>query len=351
MNKNLLIYITFIGLIGLLSGCEKDETKVVLSASPTAPTITSLPNLTLKRPEGNNVLEFVGTPVNPGFKASATYFLEACAKGNNFADVAILYSGVQDTSIKMTVSEVNGILLKKFPSDQVSSLDFRIRSVLVVDAGTGAPGTSTKPFVYSSGATNANVTIYGLPRLDLIGSGITQRIESALGDGKYSSLVKLDAAKPFTLKDPDANIVYGSNGSALAVNGTAITPPSSGWYKLSADTKALTYSLKPNMVGLIGSATPNGWSAPDSKMDYNPQTGLWTITLDLIVGEVKFRSNDDWNAGINLGLGDATHPGYSLTNLWNDGGSKNIAIAVAGNYTITLSIGSTAYSCTITKNN
>lgn len=350
MNKNLITYIILIGLTGLF-GCEKDETKVVISANPVAPTIKTLPDLTLKRPEGNKVLEFIGTPVDPGFKASATYFLEACAKGNSFADAIILYSGVQDTSIKMTVSEVNAALLKKFPSDQVSSVDFRIRSVLVVDAGTGAPGTSTKPFVYSSGATNANVTIYGLPRLDLINSGITQKIESALGDGAYFGLVKLDATKPFTLKDPDANIVYGANGAALAVNGTGITAAASGWYKLNADTKALTFSLKPFMVGLIGSATPNGWSAPDSKMDYDSQSGLWSITLNLVVGEVKFRANDDWNSGINLGLGDATHPGYSLTNLWNDGGSKNIPISVAGNYTIKLSIGSTTYSCTITKNN
>ena len=31
MNKKLLIFLTFIGLIGLLASCEKDETKVVLS--------------------------------------------------------------------------------------------------------------------------------------------------------------------------------------------------------------------------------------------------------------------------------------------------------------------------------
>jgi starch-binding outer membrane protein SusE/F len=351
MKRNSLIYLIFIGLISLLAGCEKDGTNVVMLKDPIAPTIGTLPSLTLTRAHGKDTLTFVGTAVDPGFQASATYFLEACAHGNNFADAVTIYSGVQDAVIKITVSDLNGIMLKKFAADQVSSVDFRIRSVLTVDAGTGAPGTSTDPLVYSSAATTANVTIYGLPRLDLVGSGITQKIESALGDGSYTGFVKLDATKPFTLNDPDAGKAYGTSGAALAVNGSAFTVTASGWYKLSADTKALTYTLKAYMVGLIGSAAPNGWSAPDSKMDYDNASGLWTVTLDLVVGEVKFRSNDDWNAGINLGLGDATHPQYTLTNLWNDGGSKNIPIAIAGNYTVKLSIGSTAYSCTITKNN
>ncbi len=351
MKRNSFIYLILIGLISLLAGCVKDGSNVVMLKDPIAPTLKTLPNLTLVRSHGSDTLTFAGTAVDPGFQASATYFLEACAHGNNFADVVTIYSGVQDEVIKITVTDLDGALLKKFAADQVSSIDFRIRSVLTVDAGTGAPGTSTNPLVYSSAATNANVTIYGLPRLDLVGSGITQKIESALGDGSYTGFVKLDATKSFTLKDPDANKVYGANGAALALNGTAFSVTTSGWYKFSADTKALTYTLKAYMIGLIGSATPNGWNAPDSKMDYDYSSGLWTITLDLVAGEVKFRSNDDWNAGINLGLGDATHTEYTLTNLWNNGGSKNIPLAVAGNYTVKLSIGSATYSCTITKNN
>jgi hypothetical protein len=344
MNKKILIYVTFIGLLGLLSNCKKDETQVVILASPIAPTIQTVPDLTLLRTNGTKTLTFVGTAVNPGFQASATYYLEACAKGNNFVDVISLLSGVTDTQMSITVSDLNGILLKKFPADQVSGVDFRIRSVLSVDAGTGA-----KPMVYTSDIKSVNVTVYGLPRLDIIGSGITQKIESALGDGNYAGFVKLDKTKPFTLKDPDANIVYGNTAAKLAVNGTAITPADNGWYKIAADTKALTYTIDPYMIGLIGSATPNGWSAPDSKMDYNSQTGLWQITLNLVAGAIKVRSNDTWGS-INLGLGDATHTQYSLTNLWNDGGSKDIPITDAGNYTIVVSIGNGIYSITITKN-
>jgi hypothetical protein len=327
MKRNIIIFLAFIGLISLLSGCEKDGTNVVMLTNPVAPTIQTMPDLTLQRVHGTDVLEFVGTVVDPGFQASANYYLEACAHGNNFKDSLQLYSGVQDTSIKFTVSDLNSLLLKKFPADQVSSVDFRIRSVLSVDAGTGAVGTIAKPFVYYSDAATANVTVYGLPRLDLINSGLTQKIESALGDGKYTGYVKLDKTKSFTLKDPDVNIVYGDNGGKLAVTNKGITPPDNGWFILSADTKALTYKMDPYMIGLIGSATANGWNTPDTKMDYDAKTGTWKITVSLIDGQIKFRLNDGWawNLGWNTGKTALTHNGDNID-------------VTAGNYTIILTI-------------
>jgi hypothetical protein len=348
MKKNLIIYLTFIGLLGLFTGCEEDGTKVVILTNPIAPTLKTVPDLTLSRANASEVLEFVGTPVDPGFQTSANYVLEACAAGNAFADAVTVYSGIQDTSIKITQSDLNGILLKKFPADAVSSVDFRIRSVLVVDAGTGAPGTTSDPMVYSSAARTADVTTYGLPRLDLINSGITQKIESAKGDGKYFGYVKLDAAKPFTLLDPDSGISYGASGSALAVNGAGITVENSGWHRLTVDVNALTYKVEAYMIGLVGSATPNGWNSPDSKMDYNPATGTWSITITLVAGDIKFRLNDGW--AWNLGYNPA-NTGI-LTDLFHNG--DNIAMT-PGNYTITLTItqptGPTeAGSCTIVTN-
>ena len=327
-------------LVLMLNACKKDETKVVMLTNPVPPTLTTLPSLTLQRAHGLDTLVFVGTAVDPGFQASATYFLEACATGNNFKDSLQVLSSTQDASLKITVSALNGILLQKFTADVVSSVDFRIRSVLSIDAGTGAI-----PMIYTSDPVTANVTIFGLPRLDLINSGITQKVESALGDGKYIGYVKLDATKPFTLKDPDANITYGTNGTALAVNGTAFSVAANGWYQLKADTKALTFTNLPYNIGLIGDATPNGWSAPDSKMAYDAKTGSWFISITLINGTVKFRMNDAWDQGINLGI----CTGYSLDNLWNNSSSSNIPVT-AGNYTVRLYINNAPFRATFTLN-
>ncbi len=348
MKKNLLIYLTFIVLAVFLAGCEKDGEMITMLSNPVAPTLTTVPDLTLQRTSGNDVLEFVGTAVDPGFAASATYYLEACAAGTDFAEPVTVWSGTQSKSMKMTVSDLNGILLKKFPADASSSIDFRLRAVLVVDAGTGAPGTGTNPFSYKSAVKNANVTLYGLPRLNLVGSGMAQKIESALGDGKFTGLVKLNTANAFTLNDPDAGTTYGGAGGVLAVNGAAIVPSASGWHRMTVDVNALTYDISSYMIGLVGSATPNGWDSPDQKMDYDPATGIWSITLNLVEGEIKFRLNDAWawNMGYRPG-------GTDLTDLFHNG--DNIKVT-AGNYTISLTITqpngpNEAGSCTVVKNN
>jgi hypothetical protein len=335
--KKIIFYITILGL--LLNSCKKDETKVVILTNPTPPTLVSLPDLTLLRAHSLDTLVFVGTAVDPGFKASATYFLEACATGNNFKDSLQVLSSTQDASLKITVSALNGILLQKFNADVANALDFRIRSVLSIDAGTGSV-----PRIYASDPVSANVTIFGLPRLDLLNSGITQKVESTLGDGKYIGYVKLDATKSFTLKDPDANITYGANGTALAVNGAAFSVAANGWYQVKADTKALTFTILPYNIGLIGDATPNGWNAPDSKMAYDAKTGSWFISVVLINGTCKFRVNDAWDQGINLGIGT----GYSIDNLFN-GASSNIPVT-AGNYTVRLYINNAPFRCTFTLN-
>jgi len=308
------------------------------------PAISALPNLTLQRTHGTDTLTFVGTAVDPGFVASANYVLQAGAAGTNFAAPVVILTATNDTQMKISVSDLNGLLLKKFPADAVSSIDFRIISTLVQTAGVGIT-----PFVYTSAVKTASVSVYGLPRLNLVGAGVTEGIQSALGDGNYTGYVKLDATKPFTLVNPDNGTVYGASGAALAVNGAGITAATSGWYIMSVSVTGKTFSLTPYMIGVIGDATPNAWNSPDTKMDYNSATGLWYITLNLTAGGIKIRANDAWGL-VNLGLGDATHTGYSLTNLWNNGSSQNIPIATAGNYTIQVNIGTSTYSMTITKN-
>ncbi|GET20611.1 SusE domain-containing protein [Prolixibacter denitrificans] len=347
MNKHFKILLVFIGLIGLFTSCENDGMKVVMLDNPIAPTLTTVPDLTLQRTAGNDTLTFNGTAVDPGFQASANYFLEACASGTDFADPVTLFSGVQADVMKVKVSDLNTALLKKFPADATTSVDLRLRANLVVDAGTGALGTTSKPLTYISDVKTVNVTPYGYPRLNLINSGIDQKIESVLGDGVYSGFVKLNVNNPFTLSDPDTNTSYGDAGGALAVDGNPIAVPSdpgSGWYEMTADVNALTYKLDPYMIGLVGSATPNGWDAPDQKMDYDAKTGTWNITIDLVDGDIKFRLNDGW----------AWNLGGTPDNLVHNG--DNIAVT-AGNYTISLTItnatpvGSETGTYTIVKNN
>ncbi|MEX0986403.1 MAG: SusF/SusE family outer membrane protein [Bacteroidales bacterium] len=83
------------------------------------------------------------------------------------------------------------------------------------------------------------------------------------------------------------------------------------------------YTYSAHRWGIIGNATPGGWDS-DTDMTWNEVDGVLSVSVDLIVGEFKFRADDDW--AINLG-GD-------IGALTQDG--ANLNVAEGGNYTITL---------------
>ncbi len=98
------------------------------------------------------------------------------------------------------------------------------------------------------------------------------------------------------------------------------------------------YTYTANRWGVIGDATPGGWGT-DTNMTWDATNKVLKVTLNLTVGAIKFRANDDW--AVNLG-------GLNLSALSN--GGDNIPIAVAGNYTLTLDVLKAVPSCTVTKN-
>ena len=345
MNKRIFIYLTFIGLIGLLFSCEKDETKAVLSDNPIAPILQTVPDMTLKRANGTNVLTFVGTAVDPGFKASVTYFLEACAKGSDFKDPIAILTDKQDLSMKITVADLDGILLKKFPADQVTPLDFRIRSVLSLSSGTGS-------FVYSSAVKSVDVTTYGPPSLNLTVAGKMQSLVSAADNKFYTGWIYTDGTA-FQLTNNDDGKKYGGVLADITVplteNGPAIAL-GAGAYNVTADinTGKMTMKVADVTIGIIGDAV-GGWS-DDTKMVYNFTDHSWNITKTVTAGGLKFRTHNSW-ADVNV----AYNPkGHDLNNLYQNDGktdSANIDDIAPGKYTIKLFLESTPKKVVFTPTN
>jgi hypothetical protein len=347
MNKKIFIYLTFIGLIGILFSCKKDETKAVLMDNPTLPTFQSVPNLTLKRANGASVLEFVGTALDPGFQASVTYYLEACAKGTNFADPVLILSDKQDLSMKITVGDLDGILLKKFPADQVSSVDFRIRSVLSLSSGTGS-------YVYNSATKNVDVTIYGPPTLSFTAAGTLQGIVSGADNKIYTGWIYTDGTA-FQITNNDDGKKYGGVLAAGAVsvdlteNGPAIKLDA-GAYNLTADinTGKMKLTLADVTIGIIGDAV-GGWDN-DTKMVWNFTDHTWNITKTVTAGGIKFRTHNSW-AAVNIGFNPA---GHSLNNLYQNDGktdSQNIDNVAPGKYNIKLYLETTPMKAVFTPTN
>lgn len=328
MKKYYILLFALVGVLGFFSSCDEDGDHVVLRENVIAPTIKTLPDLSLVRANGTETLVFACTPVDPGFTASASYFLEACPENNNFENVTQLYNGVTCDNIEFTINELNSILLNGFAEDQTSSVDFRIRCVLETDAGLGVDD-----HVYYSETVNGDATIFGLLRLDILISGSeTQKIVSLASDGAYEGFVKFDAGDSFTLLDPDNNITYGAGTTGMAVDGSAITVTEAGWYKLQANTVGLTIDNLKYLVGIVG--VVNGWAAPDLAMEYDLTGKFWYRNgVVLPDGGVKFRHNEDWNNDFNLGVVDNTAP--DLDHLFNAGTSQDI-VMTAGTYDIKL---------------
>jgi hypothetical protein len=124
----------------------------------------------------------------------------------------------------------------------------------------------------------------------------------------------------------DWSINYGATAgsNSLVAGGDNIAITIEDDYAITLDlSHPLAYTYSANRWGIIGSATPDGWNS-DQNMTWDAVNQVFTATIVLTTGEIKFRANDDW--GINFG--------GSLTSLTQ--GGDNIAITTAGTYVITL---------------
>ena len=103
---------------------------------------------------------------------------------------------------------------------------------------------------------------------------------------------------------------------------------------------AITPYIAINSVGIIGDATPGGWST-DTDL-YRPDAtkpSEWTTIIYLIGGkEAKFRTDDDWE----INLGSSSFPSGTGTQNGN-----NIPINASGYYKVNLNAATGAYSFTL----
>lgn len=137
----------------------------------------------------------------------------------------------------------------------------------------------------------------------------------------------------------DWAINYGLNtgDTYLTQDGSNLdSPGTEADYAITLDLSTPNeYTYSTHRWGVIGSSTPGGWDS-DQDMTWDAGNGVFTLTVDLVVGEFKFRADDDW--AVNFG-GD-------LNALTQDG--SNIAFGSNGNYTITLN--PWTFKATLTQN-
>lgn len=88
-------------------------------------------------------------------------------------------------------------------------------------------------------------------------------------------------------------------------------------------------------IGIIGTATPGGWDTDTDLNQSATDPNVWTLTLDLVQGECKFRQDNAWD--INWGASDFP------TGIGTQGGA-NIPVPASGTFTVEFNSSTGAYN-------
>lgn len=141
----------------------------------------------------------------------------------------------------------------------------------------------------------------------------------------WQGVVHLTAAEIKFRANHDWGYNYGSSSKDANLNagGDNIPVAVESDYAITLDlSHPNAYTYAANRWGIIGDATPGGWS-DDTNMTWDTAKKVFTVTLDLTAKSFKFRANEGWD--VNYG-GDL--------NALSAGGA-NIAVPSDGNYTVT----------------
>jgi hypothetical protein len=316
-----------------LFACETYEMPPII---PQTGANVSLPATTtfalVKANADKSTVDFTITAADFGTSGTIKYELQMDLPGANFAAPAKLGES-ESNVIKVNVAEFNKALLaKKLPFGVAANVEFRVKA------------TINQPLSPIFGATAVyKVTPYdatvAMPLMHVPGdyqgwdpSNMKTVLYSENIDDKFKGFVHIiGGSREFKFTTgPNWDVNFGDNGAnnSLDAGGDNIKVAADGTYEINVDLGAKTYTIAPvKRWGIIGSATAGGWDSETPMNAFDKATNSLKITTDLKVGEFKFRANNSWD--FNYG-----GSGGNLT-----AGGANIAIAAAGNYTITFFLG------------
>jgi hypothetical protein len=354
--KKFKIFFVIIAAALFITSCEKDKTGPFLNESAAAPEITAPTTGTsfvlTEAIETQDLSKFTWTAPDYGFNAAVLYALEIDNAGNNFADAINVGSStkpeftisVADFNMKvLTIGGIAGeqsnyeIRVKSTINDSVPSL----KSSAVALKITPYEKVIIYPMLYVPGdhngwdAANTATGIYSV-KSNNIYEGYMWFKDATTG----FKLLKVPAwEQDNTIGDPVSGGASGTlqignwGGNNITVNGGI------GYYRIKANLPEKTYSWLKTTWGIIGPAQAGGWDT-DFNMTYSVATDLWTATLNLTAGEMKFRANDGWT--LNYGDDKADRK--------LDENGANIVVPSAGNYTVTLDLSGAVYKYKLVKN-
>ncbi len=289
---------------------------------------TSSFNMVLDGSKLNQVAtSFVWADTDNTGDSSISYTVEAALGGTEFATPYVL-----------------GTTTDMFLNVTIGNLDTAAKAIGIQPLTEGIVDIRVKSVNGTSNIATIKVTPYQ-PNWGIIGSATTFGWDNSTDmvynpmTGKYSISLYLNSGEFKFRLDNSWAVNYGDNGNNLSLeSGGDNIPVSAGNYTIVLDIDNLSYTITPivDAWGIIGSATPTGWDS-DTLLDFDSTTSTYSMIINLVPGEFKFRLNQDWG----------TNYGDNGNNLSLDNNGANIPVAEGGTYYITADFNGLTY--TITK--
>jgi hypothetical protein len=347
MKKILNIITGLICVTSLFTSCETERDNPVLDSSVTKPVITStLPATAIIAADNldDDYATVTFSPAAYSIPVPVTSLVQL-SLSNSFPDNSTITVGAATSEESITIT--NKMLNSAIVAIGGKTLEpntawLRIKSS--VTATTGSPSTELQ--IAFSDPVQVTVTPYEPQPAYVYAVGAFQgwnrtggySLVSMTDNGTYIGYVNFpETGSGFLIlpnNNDDWSHKWGSDdGATLIVDGGSdIRSPGAGWYRIVVNLNALTIAMEPfGRLGITGSI--NNWGTPDVPMDYVPANHRFEATITCAGNdEIKFRLNEDW--GTNWGGTDGV---ASI-------GGKNITIADAGTYLVTLDLINMEYS-------
>ncbi|MDR6513961.1 SusE domain-containing protein [Chryseobacterium camelliae] len=310
-----LLKIFTLALIGfLVISCEKDEDQAVLGQG-TDPVISANKTTIVlsSSTTASEAVAFSWANSDYGVSVQLTNQLEVAKKGTNFngAKTIDVINGAKVYS--MMGADLNNLILSMgVTTATATAIEVRLKSSVAGRTRySNTVSLTVTPFI--------NGPVYTFTDLYLIGDATAGAWDNLATNTKIYPLVKTTTAGTYTytgyfaqggfkiIKTPGSWATQYGAGSSAGVLDTSggsgnISVAAAGYYKLTVNTSALTYTFVPvaaptatyTSISMIGPAA-GGWSTDLDlqKSTFDPH--VWTKkNVMMSSGEFKFRANHDW---------------------------------------------------------
>lgn len=362
---HILSYFFIIGIMCLASCNKEDAQMIVTKGSFPANALSSSASTVIltQVTENDPAITFTWDTADFGEQPVITYTLQldvpSDTAGGEWANAKVFLPGNNMLTYTFLGKDLNNTInAMSLAAGSPNQLVFRIKAEVPQYNGS----TSSLAPVYTN-TLSVTATGYGS---DLFVPGdyqgwdpATAPVISPVEDlpGLYEGYVNmpdnvLQYFKYTSARDWD-HINYGDGGNGtFSTDGAAagLSVPEGGYYELTADLNTNVWTATKTTWGVIGDATPGGWST-DTEMAYDETNQVWTVTLVMVqAGSFKFRANNDWKIDFGIdadgNIQYADNPFFAYNPNLN-----NLTVPEDGNYTITLDLHvSQHYTFSLQKN-